>query len=78
MWLDLARDAAPDPKDQWIRELYQRDFQMASDNDRRAAAAMYEALAKGTPPPILTKSSVTSFLRPFGAPPTGWPPSPAQ
>ena len=78
MWLDLARDAAPDPKDQWIRELYQRDFQMASDNDRRAAAAMYEALAKGTPAPILTKSSVTSFLRPFGAPPTGWPPSPAQ
>ncbi len=78
MWLELAKDSAPDPRDQWIRELYQRDFQVAGDDDRQAATAMHEARAKGTPPPIPTRSSVASFLRPFGAPPTGWPPPPAQ
>ena len=56
MWLELAKDGAPDPKDQWIRELYQRDFQVASDVDRRAAAAMYEAPTKGTPTPVLTEA----------------------
>lgn len=78
MWLELAKDDAPDPKDQWIRELYQRDFEAATDEDRRAAAAMLDPPAKRTPSPISPRGSVTSFLRPFGAPPTGWPPSPAQ
>jgi uncharacterized protein len=79
MWLELARDGAPDPKDHWIRELYQRDFQVATDEDRRAAAAMLEAAAKETPPSIpIRRSSVTSFLRPFGAPPTGLPSPPVQ
>jgi uncharacterized protein len=78
MWLELGKDGSADPKDQWIRELYQHDFQMATDEDRRAAAAMLEALAKGTPPPIPIRGSVTSFLRPFGVPPTGWPPPPVQ
>ena len=78
MWLELAKDGAPDPKDQWIRELYQRDFQVASDVDRRAAAAMYEAPTKGTPPPVLTRSSVTSFLQPFDVPPTDPLSAPAQ
>ena len=73
-WLELAKDGAPDPKDQWIRDLYQRDFQVASENDRRMATAMFEALAKGTPPLI---PAVTSFLRPSGAPPTSSS-SPAQ
>jgi uncharacterized protein len=78
VWLELAQDGAPDPKDQWIRELYQRDFDVATDEDRQAATTMLEAAAKGTPPPIHTRSSVTMFLRPFGASPTGWPPPPAQ
>ena len=77
MWLEFAKDGAPDPNDQWIRELYQRDFQVASDNDRRAAAAMLEALAKGTPSPIPAGSSVTSFLRLSNAPPISSSP-PAQ
>jgi uncharacterized protein len=76
-WLELAKEGAPNPKDQWIRDLYQRDFQVASDNDRRMATAMYEALAKGTPPLIRAGSSVTSFLRPAGAQPTSSSP-PAQ
>jgi uncharacterized protein len=77
MWLEVAKDAAPNPEEQWIRELYQRDFQMSTDNDRRAAAAMLEALAKGTPSPIPAGSSVTSFLRPYNTPPTSSSP-PAQ
>ena len=77
MWLEFAKDGAPDPKNQWIRELYQRDFEVASDNDRRAAAAMHEALAKGTPPPIPAGSNVASVLRTSGAPPTSSSP-PAQ
>ena len=76
MWLELAKHGAPDPKDQWIRELYQRDFQVATDQDRRLAAAMLKAPAMGTPP--VARSSVTSFLQPFGAPLTDPPPAPAQ
>jgi uncharacterized protein len=73
-WLELAKDGARNPKDQWISDLYQRDFQVASENDRRMATTMYEALAKGTPPLI---PAVTSFLQPSGAPPTSSS-SPAQ
>jgi uncharacterized protein len=79
MWLELAKDGAVDPKDQWIRELYQRDFQMATDDDRRAAAAMQEAFAKGTQPiPIPTRGSATSFLQPFAVLLTGLPAPPAR
>ncbi|HEY2529322.1 MAG TPA: tetratricopeptide repeat protein [Xanthobacteraceae bacterium] len=67
MWLELAKDGAPGPKDQWISQLYQRDFQAATDGDRRTAAAMHEAPATGTQS-IPIGSSVTSFLRPFGVP----------
>ena len=69
MWLELAKDGAPGSKDQWIGELYQRDFQAATDGDRRMASAMREAPAKVTQP-IPIGSSFTSFLRPFGASPT--------
>ena len=67
-WLELAKDGASSPKDQWISQLYQRDFQAATDGDRRMAAAMQEAPAKGTQQSIPVGSSVTSFLRPFGIP----------
>ena len=46
MWLELAKDGAPNPKGQWIRDLYQRDFRVASDNERLAAASMRDARAK--------------------------------
>jgi hypothetical protein len=67
MWLEFAMDGAPDSKDQWIREFYQRDFQAASDNDRRAAGTMHEMLAKGRPSPTAAGNSVRSFSRPSGA-----------
>ena len=71
MWLELAEDRAPNPESQWIRELYQRDFLAASDNDRQAATRMREARSKGAPLPLAPRSSVTSFLQPFGVLPTG-------
>jgi hypothetical protein len=67
MWLELAKDGAPDPKDQWIRDLYQRDFLVAGDKDRLAAARMREARARGASPPFPARSSVASSLQPFGA-----------
>ena len=47
MWLELAKEGALDPKDHWIRDLYQRDFLVAADNDRLAAARMRDARARG-------------------------------
>jgi uncharacterized protein len=73
MWLEVANDGALDPKDQWIRELYQRDFQVATDGDRRAAAAMHEPPAKGTHS-IPIRNSVTSLLQPLGVLQTDSPP----
>jgi hypothetical protein len=66
MWLELAKEGAPDPKDQWIRDLYQRDFRAAGDNDRLAAARMRDARARGASPPLPARSSVASSLQPFG------------
>jgi uncharacterized protein len=68
MWLELARDNAPNPKGGWIRELYQRDFRNASDAERLAAASLRDAYAKGTSPSA-ARNSVTSFLQPFGVTP---------
>src|SRR5271169_5148293 len=56
MWLEFAKDAAPDPKEAWIRDLYQHDYELASDDDRQAAVAMHDARAKGTSPPGTVKS----------------------
>ena len=66
MWLEMGKDGAPNPREQWIRDLYQRDFREASDAERLAAASMRDARAKGASPPLAARSSVTSFLQPFG------------
>jgi TPR repeat protein len=76
MWLELANDGASGANEAWIRELYQRDFQVAADGDRRTATAMYNVAGKGTPR-IPARSSFTSFLQPLGVLPTG-PSPPAQ
>jgi uncharacterized protein len=47
MWLEFAKDAAPGPTDTWIRDLYQRDFESASDDERQAAAELHDTRAKG-------------------------------
>jgi uncharacterized protein len=68
MWLELAKEGAMNPKGQWIRDLYQRDFRDASDTERLAAANMRDAHAKGMSSPA-ARTSVTSFLQPFGVVP---------
>ncbi len=77
MWLEFAKDAAPDPKEAWIRELYQRDYELASDDDRQAAAAMHDTRAKGTPPSPPSRNFIKNFLRPLILP-LNWPAPPAQ
>jgi exopolysaccharide production negative regulator len=67
MWLEFAKAVPSGPRDQWILDLYQRDFQAASDTDRRAAAAMREALTKITSATTPARSSVTSFFVPSAA-----------
>jgi hypothetical protein len=70
MWLELAKDGAPNPKGQWIRELYQRDFRDASDTERLAAASLRDARTKRASSPPGASSSVTSFLQPFNVAPS--------
>ena len=38
MWLEFAKDARRMPSEAWIRDLYQRDFESASEDERQAAA----------------------------------------
>ena len=37
MWLSLAREAATEPKDAWIVDLYNKAMAQASDSDRQVA-----------------------------------------
>jgi uncharacterized protein len=68
MWLELAKDGASDTKEPWIRDLYQRDFGLASDDDRQAAALLRDARVKETPPSAPGKGFVKTFLGPLGLP----------
>ena len=68
MWLELAKDAAPDPKEVWIHDLYQHDYELASDDDRQAAAVMHDTRVKGTPPAASSRSFIKTFLRPLALP----------
>src|ERR1700722_17555703 len=76
MWLEFAKDAAPDPKEVWIRDLYQRDFSSASEDDRQAAAILYGARAKGAPPSTPVRDIIKGTLKALG-PLAGFP-QPAQ
>lgn len=76
MWLQVAKSGAQEPKDEWICDLYQRDFAGASDDDRVAAAAMFDARAKALSSQASSpRGGVKNLLRPPGAPPN---PSPLQ
>ncbi|RBP14368.1 hypothetical protein DFR50_109121 [Roseiarcus fermentans] len=71
MWLTIANNGAEGPKDEWIRDLYRRDFADASPQDRAAAAAMLDERAKGPPlPSVISRTVVQTLqiLRPFGIP----------
>lgn len=71
MWLTIAKNGAMGPKDDWIRELYQRDYVAASDEDRKATVAMLDERAKGPPlPSAISRTLVKTLqiLRPLGIP----------
>jgi TPR repeat protein len=65
MWLEFARDASPGPGGTWIRDLYQRDLEAASDGDRKEAAALYDARGKQAFPSAPVRDVVKFVLKPF-------------
>ncbi len=68
MWLQIARNSAESPRDDWVRDLCDRDLSAAADGDRQMAAAMIDERAKGPPLPSFISRSVVKtlqFLRPF-------------
>ncbi len=77
MWLEVAKDAAVDPSESWIRDLYQRDFELASDGERQAAAVLRDTHAKGRQPSTPVRDIVKFILKPLG-PLVGSTGSPAQ
>ena len=77
MWLEFAKDAAADPKETWIRDLYQHDYELASDEDRQAAVAMHDTRVKGTPASASSRNFIKTFLRPLALP-LNWGAPPAQ
>ena len=46
MWLALAKTAAQGQKDDWVRDLYAKDWSAASDDDRQVATAYLSARGK--------------------------------
>ncbi len=78
MWLQIAKDGSQDSKDEWIRELHQRDFAAASDEDRQMAAALLDERAKSSTHQAKNLVRSTNVLRPVDAPTlAGSPPPPA-
>jgi hypothetical protein len=65
MWLQIAKNGADGPRDEWIHDIYVNDFAAASDADRRAAAAMLDARSKGPPLPSFISRSVVKTLQGF-------------
>jgi hypothetical protein len=90
MWLTLAKTAAQGPKDEWVRDLYGKDWGAASDDDRQVATALLSARGKdGRGPEVAVEAreakprgfiagfvELPGMLRPFtGAPPPNFAPA---
>jgi TPR repeat protein len=83
MWLTLAKTAAQGPKDEWVRDLYGKDWGAAGDDDRQVASALLSARGKDAPQPpaqVAAESAkphgfiagfveLPGMLRPFNAAP---------
>jgi uncharacterized protein len=65
MWLEFAKDRAPDPEASWIRDLYQRDYESSSEDERQAAGALHDARAKQNLPSAPVRDVVRNFLKPL-------------
>jgi uncharacterized protein len=78
MWLEIAKDGSPDPKETWIRDLYQRDFDLASGDERQTATALYDARAKQAAPSAPVRDVLKALLKPLGPLVGSASPPPAQ
>jgi hypothetical protein len=80
MWLQIAKNGADGQKDEWIRQIYQRDYAAASVDDRQAASAMLDERSKGPPlPSFIPRSLIKTMqmLGPFNIPMLAASPAPA-
>jgi len=85
MWLTVAKTAAQGPKDEWVRDLYGKDWGVASDDDRQVATALLSARGKDARAEVAEAKprgfiagfvELPGMLRPFvGAPPPSFAPS---
>ena len=87
MWLTLAKTAAQGPKDEWVRDLYTKDWAAAGDDDREVATAYLSARGKDARGPEIAaepkpRGFIAGFVelpgmpRPFnGAPPPSFAPA---
>ena len=87
MWLTLAKTAAQGPKDEWVRDLYAKDWAAASDDDRQVAVAYLGARGKDEKMPEVAAAAkphgfiagfvqLPGMFRPFnGAPPLNFGPA---
>jgi hypothetical protein len=71
MWLTIAKTAAQGPKDDWMVDLYTKDFAAASDDDRQIAALYLSDHANGGLPPPGDAVAVRGLLPPLGYLPPG-------
>jgi len=90
MWLALAKTAAQGPKDEWVRDLYGKDWNTASDDDRQVATAYLSARGKDARgPEIASEAKPRGFIAGFvelpgmlrsfnGAPPPSFAPSDSE
>lgn len=67
MWLAIAKSAAQGPKDEWMNDLYAKDFAAASDEDRQVAALYLGDHARGGLPPPPDPVAPQAGLLPAGA-----------
>ncbi|MGD0720876.1 MAG: tetratricopeptide repeat protein [Roseiarcus sp.] len=66
MWLAIAKSAAQGPKDEWVSDLYAKDFAAASDEDRQVAALYLSDHTRGALPPPPDPISPQAGLLPAG------------
>jgi hypothetical protein len=69
-------DATPGPNDAWMRDLYQRDFAAASEDERQGAADLHDSRVKAAPRFSPLRDIVKGAAKLLG--PLAGPVSPAQ
>ena len=77
MWLTIAKNAAHGAKDQWMADLYDKDFAAAGDDDRQIAALYVSQYGKGRDAPAAPPPGARLPVAMDGPPSAHLPPSPA-